>query len=569
MQDKISVIMPAYNEGDNIYHNISETVRVFNNLRSPYEIIVVDDGSRDNTYQEAQRAAEIYPTVLVKKNDDNQGKGSSLKYGFQLATGELIVFLDADLDLHPEQLDTLFQVMDQTGSDVVIGSKRHPHSQLNYPLDRKIISNIYALLLRLLFRLPLKDTQTGLKIYKTEVLRKIFPRILCKGYAFDVELLANAHGFGYKITEAPVILNFRREARWGRIGLYTLYKTGLDTLAIFYRMYILKYYQRALPQIEAFPRVSIIIAAKDFNHYAQEAIERCRNLNYPDFEIIFLPDPPCQIPYEEVKVVPTGPVVPSKKRDLGVAASSGQIIAFLDDDAYPVRDWLMNAARYFNDPDIAAIGGPAATPEEDSTMQKASGAIYASLMMGGNQGYRYIPKTYREVDDYPTCNLIVKKSDFEKVGGFNTNFWPGEDTFLCLKLTRELKRKIVYDPDVLVYHHRRPLFLPHLRQIKSYGLHRGYFVKRFPKTSLRISYFLPTLLILGLSLGWLTVFSYPMLFSIYLLGLGIYLTMAFLTGLKSFRLKMALGIFSGIILSHFTYGICFIKGLMSRRLPEE
>lgn len=561
--------MPAYNEGDNIYHNISETVRVFDNLEGPYEIIVIDDGSKDNTYQEAQRAAEAYPNVIVKKNYDNQGKGASLKYGFQFANGNLVVFLDADLDLHPEQLDTLFQVVEQTGSDVVIGSKRHPQSQLNYPIDRRIISALYALILRFLFRLPLKDTQTGLKIYKAEVLGKIFPRILCKGYAFDVELLANAHRFGYKITEAPVILNFRREARWGRIGLYTLYKTGLDTLAIFYRIHILKYYDRELPRIEAFPKVSIIIAAKDFNHYAQESIDHCHSLNYPDFEIIFLPDFSCSIPYADVKVFPTGAVVPAKKRDLGVAESSGQIVAFLDDDAYPPRDWLINAARYFNNQDIAAIGGPATTPETDSVMQKASGAIYVSQMMGGNQSYRYIPKTYREVDDYPSCNLIVKKSDFEKVGGFNTEFWPGEDTFLCLKLTKELKKKIVYDPDVLVYHHRRPLYLPHLRQIKSYAIHRGYFVKRFPMTSLRISYFLPTLLILGISLGWLTLFIHPLLFSTYLFGCGIYFTLALLTGLKSFQLKMALGIFSGIILSHFTYGIWFIKGLMTRRLPEE
>jgi len=93
-----------------------------------------------------------------------------------------------------------------------------------------------------LFGLPLRDTQTGLKVYEFKVLEKVFPKVLCKRYAYDLELLVNANHLGYKVVEAPVVLNFRRPKKWGRIGFNDLYLTGIDTLAIFYRMHILRYY---------------------------------------------------------------------------------------------------------------------------------------------------------------------------------------------------------------------------------------------------------------------------------------------------------------------------------------
>lgn len=246
VQQRTSVIMPAYNEGEGIYENIRETERTFGGLSSDYEIIVVDDGSTDNTHDEAQRAAQGRSRVSVVQCAGNMGKGHALKIGFGYTTGEAVVFLDADLDLHPSQVGTLLYILRDRDVDVVIGSKRHPMSVIRYPRRRKVISFIYAAVLGLLFRMPLRDTQVGLKVYRREVLDRVFPRILCKRFAFDVELLANAHHLGYKILEAPVILNFRRPARWGSIRLEDLWWTGLDTLAIFYRMYIRKYYDRPL-----------------------------------------------------------------------------------------------------------------------------------------------------------------------------------------------------------------------------------------------------------------------------------------------------------------------------------
>lgn len=249
-KDKISIIMPAYNEGSHIYQNLKETYRVFKRAKINFEIILVSDGSSDNTYREAKRAAVDFSNIIAVNLSSNDGKGNALKEGFRYSTGDFIVFLDADLDLHPEQLHYMLRVMRDEQAEVVIGSKHHSETRLNYPASRKLFSKIYALILRILFNLPLKDTQTGLKVFKREVLDKVFPVVLCKRYAFDVELLANAHRLGYKVIEAPVILNFNREMKWGRIGLKDIYHLGIDTLAIFYRMYILRYYDRALERAE-------------------------------------------------------------------------------------------------------------------------------------------------------------------------------------------------------------------------------------------------------------------------------------------------------------------------------
>lgn len=243
---KISVIMPAFNEGHHILNNLQETAKVFEQADADYEIILVSDGSIDNTCAEAEKAAQTLPRLKVVDLNNNSGKGYALKEGFQQASGEFIVLLDADLDLHPNQLHTLFRIMRETEADVVIGSKRHPESKLDYPLHRRIISDIYAAALLLLFRLPLRDTQSGLKIYRRAVLEKILPIILSKRFAFDVEILANAHHLGYKIAESPLTLEFKRPMKWGRMRLRDLYYTGLDTLAIFYRMYIMRYYDKQL-----------------------------------------------------------------------------------------------------------------------------------------------------------------------------------------------------------------------------------------------------------------------------------------------------------------------------------
>jgi len=235
--------MPAHNEDHHIVSNLRETMKALDGFGCGYEIIVLDDGSTDNTLREAKKFAFDFPNVHIKRNMANYGKGRAMKKAFRYVKGDIVAFLDADLDLHPAQIQFLFHTLMENGADIVIGSKRHPRSAVDYPYRRRVVSFGYHFLTRIMFNLPVRDTQTGIKLFKYEVLKKVFPKVLCKRFAFDLELLANAHHMGYRIVEAPITLNFKKR-RWGRIGWSAIFRTWWDTMAIFYRMYILKYYDK-------------------------------------------------------------------------------------------------------------------------------------------------------------------------------------------------------------------------------------------------------------------------------------------------------------------------------------
>ncbi len=316
-------------------------------------------------------------------------------------------------------------------------------------------------------------------------------------------------------------------------------------------------------------KFSIIIAVGADNPNLRKCLAHCLQLEYDSFEIIVLPDEKLVPTPRGVRVEPTGVVNPAYKRDRGAELARGEILAFLDDDAYPRGDWLREAALEFADGEIAALGGPGVTPPGAGLWERAGGLVYESPLGGGNYMYRYKPMPRKDVDDYPTCNLFVRRAVFLQIGGFDTDFWPGEDTKLCLDII-SLKQRIVYSPRVLVYHHRRPLFAAHLRQVVSYARHRGYFVKRFPRTSLRLSYFLPSLFDLALLTASAAAFYYPGLRGAYL-ALIVVIGALFLVssagrggGLLAVPVA-ALGSF----LTHFAYGIFFVIGLLSGKLKEE
>ncbi|MEI6632111.1 MAG: glycosyltransferase, partial [bacterium] len=168
--------------------------------------------------------------------------------------------------------------------------------------------------------------------------------------------------------------------------------------------------------------ISIIIAVKTWQKNLEECVSRCLELDFPDFEVIILPDYSLQMNLDSrIRLIPTAEVTPPRKRDIGIKEAKGDIVAFIDDDAYPIKDWLKHAAENFKDDSVAAVCGPAVTPDSDSLMKKASGEVYSSTLVSANFIYRYIPKKRMEVQDYPSCNLIVRKSVIEALGGFNTN----------------------------------------------------------------------------------------------------------------------------------------------------
>ena len=239
--EKFSILIPAYNEEKNIILTITETIKVFEDFKKDYEIIVIDDGSTDNTCNLVKKNLPNFNNeVKLESYSPNKGKGYALKYGFNFASGDYVLFLDADLDLHPSQLVNLYNLMMKKNADVVIGSKLNKSSSLNYPAIRKFLSRGYYIFIKVLFHLPLKDTQTGLKLFKYEVLKNSINKLRINKYAFDLELLAIINKYGYKIIESPVTVKSKRKHR--KIGLKDIINIALDTIWIFYRLNIKKSY---------------------------------------------------------------------------------------------------------------------------------------------------------------------------------------------------------------------------------------------------------------------------------------------------------------------------------------
>ena len=238
MKPQLSVIMPMYNE-KNIAGNVKQTIKAIDTFNLPYEIIVVDDGSKNNCFQEAKKVKSSKVKVVGYK--ENKGKGFAIKYGFKFTKGEYVAFVDSDLELNPLQLKDYMEIMKEQKADIVIGSKRHPESKVKYPAIRRFMSLIYQILIKILFNLHVRETQVGLKLFKRKVLVDIFPRVLIKRFAFDLEWLVNANKLGYKIVEAPIELNYKFEST---VSLKSIFYMLQDTAAIFYRLRIIHYYDK-------------------------------------------------------------------------------------------------------------------------------------------------------------------------------------------------------------------------------------------------------------------------------------------------------------------------------------
>jgi len=239
---KISVLMPVYNKGQCIFDSVSTTVKTLNELGIDHEVVIMNDGSTDNTYEEAVKASKKFNNVKVVDYKNNEGKGHALKTGFYNTKGDLVIFFDADLDFHPKQIKTFLDYMEKNNTDVVIGSKRHPESIVEYPFIRRFLSKGYQLFNTFLLGLPFTDTQPGIKLFKREVLENVFPKVLVKRWAFDVELLLNSKKLNYKIVEAPVDLSFKKFP--SSVNMKTIQNMFIDTCAVFYRNKILKYYDK-------------------------------------------------------------------------------------------------------------------------------------------------------------------------------------------------------------------------------------------------------------------------------------------------------------------------------------
>ena len=317
-------------------------------------------------------------------------------------------------------------------------------------------------------------------------------------------------------------------------------------------------------QNTAAPKFSIVIPVKAVNAYVRETVPHILALAGGDWELLIVTNDPEPSEWQDgrIRTLASGRIGPGLKRDLGAKHAQGEILVFLDDDSYPRPDLLEAASKYFQEPAVAAVGGPAVTPPQDGFWAKVSGAVFLSRLSGGAPE-RYVPVgPSREIQDWPSVNLMVRRSAFSEVGGFNVPYWPGEDTKLCLEIVNAGK-KILYAPDMLVWHHRRPGLGAHLKQVGAYGLHRGYFAKKYPETSFKPQYFIPSAFLLFAVASLLAPFMPASLQLLLEAGWALYgaaLGLALADFLRYENLLVSLAALPYVFLTHLVYGARFFQG---------
>ena len=304
------------------------------------------------------------------------------------------------------------------------------------------------------------------------------------------------------------------------------------------------------------PRVSAIVPARSLTEHGRRCLERLLALG-EDVEVVFVPDERPGAVDPRVRIVASGAAPAGAKRQLGLEASTGEFVALIDDDAYPAGDWLAHALAAFGDAGVGAVCGPTLTPPDDGELERLGGRVYASPLVGGPHRWRYEPRAPRDVDDAPSVNLVLRRDDALAVR-LDSPYYPGDDTIVCDRLVRR-GRRIRYVPGAVVFHSRRPLWVPHLRQVWRFGRRRGTFVRRVGGNSVRPSYFAPSALLVWTTIGARVA---PRLWRA---SLAAYAAACVVEGANARSARVA----AAIPATHAAYGAAFLLGLAGVPLPED
>jgi O-antigen/teichoic acid export membrane protein len=234
----LTVVVPYFNPGPGVVSTIERLHEALSSAEVTYEIIAVSDGSTDGS-DELLEALNIANLRLVNI-DRNTGKGHALRLGLSMGKGEYLGFIDADGDVDPRILAPYLSLVRLYNPDIVLGSKRHPMSEVHYPPLRHVYSWGYQMLTYAMFRTKVRDTQTGLKLIRREVLAVVLPVMMEKRFAFDLELLVVAKHLGFsKFFEAPIKIDHQFTSTISTRAVRGMMR---DTLAIYYRLHMLRSY---------------------------------------------------------------------------------------------------------------------------------------------------------------------------------------------------------------------------------------------------------------------------------------------------------------------------------------
>jgi glycosyltransferase involved in cell wall biosynthesis len=437
----LTVVVPVYNGGPEIVDNVGVIRRAVAGDLSPedVELVVVSDGSIDGT-AERLLAARSDVDMRVIHYGRNFGKGYAVKVGALAARGRWIAIVDADLDLDPGAIPGFLGIAEREQLDFAIGSKRHPDSVVQYPRSRRIASWGYQQLNRLLFSLDVQDTQVGLKVFRREVADEVVPLLLVKQFAFDLELLAVARALGYRrVRELPVRLDYRFTG--SEVTSRTVARALWDTAAVFYRLRILRTYERKRRLLggrrissEELPLVSVL------GHVEPEV------LDYPRLEAL--------------------------PADADPSQAEGDVVAVVGPGARPAGNWLAATTPFLARDDVAAVVAPMVVRPTSFIRERAAAAVLESRLGGGSRRSRHFPGNVRLTDDYPTDTYVIRKDDLRAASRAGV-----EPTELVGWLA-ERRRRTVYTPDTMVSEAVAPLFAPHLAATLRHAVVRGGAARR-------------------------------------------------------------------------------------------
>lgn len=550
---KISILMPFLNEEKRIVQNVYKVKEYLSSLSLNYEIVLIDDGSADNSYELLKENFSNDETVKIIKNYKNFGKGWALKTGYEFSSGEFILFIDSDLELSIEHLPNFLKKMYQENVYAVIGSKLHPDSIVNYPFYRKIMSFGYYSIVKFLFGLPIMDTQTGIKLFKREALELALPKVIVKRFAFDIELLLILFKHKLKVVSAPIKLDFSRKFGWN-FNFNVILKTFIDTFAVWYRDKILKFYDRPLGENKKF-FYSIVLFSYKNDEFEKMAFKTFTSILYPYYEIILIGEEKFESPKEYKFLKLSNSLTEIEKLQFLIDSSliKGDVVVFSRLTSFVDERFLYNVSRILSLPDVGGVGGYI-LPSENSGFQILSHRIAGSFFLNFNLTYRYKPVNFKEVRELNINGLFVKKDILL------TNFEiknSGRLEYLISELIHKSGKKIYYSPDIMIYtkfpENLKELFL----YVKNNAISRGEefknLIKRKELKILSIGYFLPILFLIWILISLFFMNKFTVLFlAIYY---GIILISRFIYGFKAF--------FDGFLISilQIYYSIFYLLGI--------
>jgi dolichol-phosphate mannosyltransferase len=241
-ESTISLIIPIFNQARAISYSLEKIKQAVESAFNNYELIVVNDGSTDNTLTILKEIAMADQHVRIISYTPNRGKGYAVKQGVLHSQGDAVIFLDGDLDISPDLVREYVKKL--TKSDLVIASKRHPESSVRVPTSRAFLSRAFNLLIKVTLGIAQKDTQAGLKVGRGDIMRTVFRNVSVNRYAFDVELLTIASILHLKVQEMPVVMKIER-----RFNTKEIVNMFGDVIRIYYRHKILHEYSKELVTI--------------------------------------------------------------------------------------------------------------------------------------------------------------------------------------------------------------------------------------------------------------------------------------------------------------------------------